>query len=71
MKDIEFPGPILVFDIKRLEEACDEIYKYDYYPLFIIRDENHEMMQKFRKDFPDENVDCIIIPVRYLTKFLA
>lgn len=71
LHNIEFPGPILVFDISKLAQCLAELYKSDYYPIQFIEDDNHEMLKKFRADFPEENIDCIIIPVRYLNTFLA
>lgn len=69
--DIEFPGPILVFDKRRLGEALDELYKSDYYPMSFVEDNRNELLINFRAEFPKQNIDCIIIPVRYLTTFLA
>lgn len=69
--NIELPGPLLVFDINKLGEAFEEIYNSDYYPISIITDSNNEMLQKMRADHPDYNIDCLIVPVRYLTTFLA
>ena len=71
IENIEFPGPILVFDIERLGETCEELYKNDYYPIAIIADIKNEFLKQFKEDYPKENIDCIIIPVRYLIKFLA
>jgi hypothetical protein len=71
MEDVEFPGPILVFDKRRLNEAYIELFENDYYPISLIEDEDNEQLKRFREDFPEHNIDCIIVPVRYLTKFLA
>lgn len=69
--NIELPGPILVFDINRLGEAIRDIYDMDYYPVSIITDKSNPMFLEAKSHYPKENIDCIIIPCRYLTTFLA
>lgn len=72
--NFEFLPPVMVFEDYPMSQIMKELYEMDVFPMAIVTDKSSEMFEAANKCKPKSKkikINCIILPIRYKTEFLA